>query len=413
MCTIVALVVMNSPWAQTYAHVWEIKIGFTAGTFTLYKSLLHWINDGLMTIFFFVIGLEIKHELVEGELRETRKAILPTAAALGGMIVPAATYLLLLGNQEGQSGWGIPMATDIAFVVGFVALLGRRVPSSLRVLLLALAIVDDIGAVLVIAIFYTDTIAWIPLSLAGGGIGLVFLLRRWNVRPVEIYVIVGSAIWLAMVRSGVHPTVAGVVLGLITPAKPLYDDNALSSRIDRLFEKFRQVTSQDSEERRKTLQTLGRTAEEGISPLDRLFARLNYWVAYAIIPLFALANAGVRLDAASGFHPVAWAVGLSLVVGKPVGIILFSWIAVQSGAAKLPQGVDWLKLVGGAFLAGIGFTMSLFICGLALEGDLLEAGKIGTLTGSLMSAILGVLCLVAFGGQGKEKDGNETNQQTT
>jgi NhaA family Na+:H+ antiporter len=350
-----------------------------------------------MTLFFFVVGLEIKRELVVGELRDPKQAALPILAALGGMVVPAAIYLLLLGGRPGQEGWGIPMATDIAFVVGFLALLGSRVPFGLKILLLSLAIADDIGAVLVIALVYSTNISFLALVLAALGFGLTYLFNRIGVRRVPVYVVIGAGIWLAFVKSGIHPTVAGVLLGLLTPASAWIGNRALAEALQDVLHCLR--GEQDEEKmdcRPEVLGQLVTTAREAVSPLERLQAGLHAWVAFVIMPVFALANAGVAIDRGAGADPVAWAVAAGLVVGKPLGIVLFSWVGVRAGLAQLPTGVDWKVLLGGGCLAGIGFTMSLFIAGLALPGELLDAGKVGILAGSAISAMLGSVLLLCF-----------------
>jgi NhaA family Na+:H+ antiporter len=401
VCTVVALALANSPWAKDVDHFWHtpVRVGF--GDFELNMSLLHWINDALMTIFFFVVGLEIKRELVAGELRDPRKAALPVAAAIGGMIVPAGIYMALMSSQAGQPpfrGWGIPMATDIAFVVGVMALLGPRVPFGLKIMLLSLAIVDDIGAVLVIAVFYSSGLNWVMLGLAALGFGLTYGLNRSGVRAVPVYVVVGAFIWLAVYKSGVHPTIAGVMLGLLTPASAWVGDKTLT-------EVLRDALSQNPEkgrDRHDTLREVGFAAREGVSPLERLEIGLHPWVAFLIMPLFALANAGVHVEANELENPVARAVAFGLLVGKPIGVLLFSYLAVRLGIAALPQGVNWWVLLGGGCLAGIGFTMSLFVANLAFEGydpHLLAAGKIGTLTGSIASALLGIAILLVVLGK--------------
>lgn len=396
-CTAVALILANSAWSARFAEVWQTRVGLTVGGFELYKPLLLWINDGLMTIFFFVVGLEIKREFVFGELRNPRKAALPAAAALGGMVVPAAIYLLLQGGKPGEKGWAIPMATDIAFVVGFIALLGSRVPFGLKILLLTLAIVDDIGAVLVIAIAYTADISLPSLAIAAIGFGVIALLRRLGVRPVAIYVALGAGIWLAFLKSGVHPTVAGVLLGLLTPANPWFGRRSLLKVTNGVAQRLRRDReAEEMDHHEEAVELLAATARETVSPLDRLETALHPWVAFLIMPLFALANAGVGIELSALGDPIALAVAAALVLGKPLGIVAFSWAAVQLGLARLPTGVNWKVLLGGGCLAGIGFTMSLFITGLALEGDLLTAGKIGTLTGSAVSAILGSILLLCF-----------------
>jgi Na+:H+ antiporter, NhaA family len=348
-----------------------------------------------MTIFFFVVGLEIKRELVAGELRDPRKAALPVAAALGGMLVPAGIYMALMANQFGAPpfrGWGVPMATDIAFVVGIMAVLGNRVPIGLKIMLLSLAIADDIGAVVVIAIFYSSGLSWAMLGLAALGFAAVYALNRLGVRAVPVYLFVGALIWLAVYKSGVHPTVAGVALGLLTPASAWIGDKTL---VDVLTEAAERAPGPGAE-RREVLETVVFTAREGIPPLERLEVALHPWVGFVIMPLFALANAGVSIDTSAVGNSVSVAVALGLLVGKPIGVLLFSALAIRLGIAALPQGVTWPVLLGGGCLAGIGFTMSLFVAGLAFaeHAQLLADAKIGILLGSLFSAVIGVVVLL-------------------
>ena len=396
-CTAVALLLANSPWSAWFAEIWRIRLHIGVGDFELNKSLLLFINDGLMTIFFFVVGLEIKRELVAGELRDPRKAALPIAAAMGGMIVPAGIYLLFQVGQPGQSGWGVPVATDIAFVAGFLALLGSRVPPSLKIMLMSLAIVDDIGAILLIAIFYSTDISWLALGLASMGLATTYFLNRVGVRQLSVYVLVGAGVWLAVLKSGVHPTVAGVVLGFMTPATAWVgiagSPNVLTKVLERLV---KGADDSSTKKRHRALSQLATTAREGTSPLERLEFSLNPWVAFLIMPLFALANAGVGIEVASLRSPVALAVVAGLALGKPIGIVLFAWFATKLGVASLPREVNWMIMLGGGCLAGIGFTMSIFIGSLALEGDLLDEGKIGTLAGSAISAIMGCALLLMF-----------------
>jgi NhaA family Na+:H+ antiporter len=391
--TVAALILANSPVAEGFLSVWKTPVGFSIGSFERSHSLRHWINDGLMAIFFFVVGLEVKRELVLGELRELRTASLPIAAAIGGMVAPAALYLALQRGQPGERGWGIPMATDIAFVVGCLAALGRRVPRGLRVLLLALAIADDIGSILVIAVGYTSSINL--LALAGGilGIGLVILLPRFGVRSILVYVLIGLGIWFGFHESGVHATIAGVILGLLTPARPLVSRGLLASFAHRLGAFLQGDSWEDAHERQAMLRTVEQSARETLSPLERLETRLHPWVSFAIMPLFALANAGVPIRAAAFTDSVAVAVLVGLVVGKPLGITLFSWLAVRAGFAKLPEGISWGVVTAGGILAGIGFTMSIFIAGLALSDTLLDAAKVGILTASVLCASVGVVLL--------------------
>jgi len=396
-CTVVALILANSPWSAMFAEFWQTRVGFTIGDFGLYKPLVLWINDGLMTVFFFVVGLEIKREIVFGELRDPRKAALPATAALGGMVVPATIYLLVQGGGPGGRGWGIPMATDIAFVVGFLALLGSRVPFGLKILLLTLAIVDDVGAILVIAVAYTPQTSLSFLVIGTASFGIIYLFRWIGVRLVPVYVLLGAGTWLAFLKSGVHPTVAGVVLGVLTPASPWFARCSLVNVAEGVALKLGQDRDADvMKQHEEAVQLLSVTARETVSPLDRLETALHPWVAFGIMPLFALANAGVRVELSAMTEPVALAVAAGLVLGKPLGIVAFSWVAVKLGLARLPSGVNWKILLGAGFLAGIGFTMSLFIAGLALEGELLTAGKIGTLLGSALSAIFGVGLLLYF-----------------
>jgi NhaA family Na+:H+ antiporter len=383
--TSAALLLANSALSASFHALWETPAGVTLGDFTLIEPLRLWINDGLMTLFFFVVGLEIKRELVSGELSDPRKALLPIVAAVGGMIVPAAVYALCLWGRPGWGGWGVPMATDIAFVVGFLTLLGPRAPNGLKVLLLTLAIADDIGAVLVIALVYSGKVILGPLVLAAFGLGLILLLRWLGVRSVLVYAILGAGLWLAFLKSGVHPTVAGVLLGLLTPARPLVGRGILLDVVGDLYARLRGIQ-----------RGAPQATPEAASPAERLEHALHPWVAFAIMPVFALANAGVEVEAHALETSVALAVTAGLVLGKPLGIVLFSYASVRMGLTRLPEGLDWKILLGAGCLGGIGFTMSLFIAGLALKGALLEQAKIGILAGSTLSATLGCLLLTAF-----------------
>lgn len=395
--TAIALLLANSPWSAWFAEIWQIRIRLAVGHFELNKPLLLCINDSLMTIFFFVVGLEIKRELVAGELRDPRKAALPIVAALGGMLVPTGIYLLFEGGRPGQSGWGIPVATDIAFVAGFLALLGSRVPASLKIMLMSLAIADDIGAILLIAVFYSTGVSLVALGYAAAGFGVIYFFNRIGVRQVSIYVVIGAGIWLACLKSGVHPTVAGLLLGFLTPSRAWVGTpgfpNVLTNVLQHLVKSSDESTQKH---RQKALSKVVTVAREGTSPLERLEFALHPWVAFVIMPLFALANAGVGIEVAGLGSPVAIAVASGLVLGKPIGIVSFSWIATRLGLASLPSEVNWKVMLGSGCLAGIGFTMSIFIAGLALEGNLLDEGKIGTLAGSGISAVLGCILLLAF-----------------
>jgi NhaA family Na+:H+ antiporter len=394
LATVAALALANSGRANEFLTFWQLPIGFKVGAFDLTYSLRHWINDGLMTIFFFVIGLEVKRELVLGELRDLRTASLPIAAAIGGMLVPACVYLALQWGKPGEGGWAIPMATDIAFVVGCLAILGSRVPPALRILLLSLAIADDIGAILVIALVFTDHLNGVALLLGVMGIGGVVGLARVGVRSVPVYFIVGTLVWLAWHASGIHPTIAGVILGLLTPAQSWVSERRFQAITQKMAGYFEGAGRSGATEERSPWRSVELAARETASPLERLETRLHPWVSFGIMPLFACANAGVALSPAEARHPVALAVMVGLVVGKPVGIVCFSWIAVRSGIARLPEGVSWGVLAAGGMLAGIGFTMALFIASLALKAPALDAAKVGILSASATCAVTGSLILL-------------------
>ncbi len=393
LATVAALVLANSPASEIFALFWQTPVGFSFGTFELHHPLKHWINDGLMVIFFFVVGLEVKRELVLGELQDFRVAALPLAAAVGGMVAPAALYLGAQWGEPGLSGWGIPMATDIAFVVGCLALLGPRVPSSLRIVLLSLAIADDVGAILVIAIGYSSDLHWSALGWGVFGLGLVILLQRLGVRSVPIYVLLGVESWFGFHESGIHSTIAGVLLGLLTPAKPLVSPKRFTQFSSQFGGFLHGEGWRDAHQRQAALQSVRRVAREATSPVERLEATLHPWVSFVIMPLFAFANAGVPLEPGAFTDSVATAVLIALCIGKPLGVLLLSWLAVRSGTARLPDGISWSILAAGGVLAGIGFTMSLFIAELALSDRLLVAAKVGILTGSALCAVLGLTLL--------------------
>jgi NhaA family Na+:H+ antiporter len=391
--TVVALALANSPWSSSFLAFWDSEFAITFGAVELSYSIKHWINDGLMGIFFFVIGLEVKRELVIGELRDPRSAALPIFAAIGGMLVPAAIFLSLQAGEPGMRGWGIPMATDIAFVVGCMAILGPRVPAGLRVMVLSLAIADDIGAILVIAIGYSGALNWTALLLGFLGIGAVYALARLGVRSILVYVGAGGLVWFAFHESGIHATIAGVVLGLMTPANEFVGAHAFRKVLERVDE----ITQGDEwprhTERASQVARFRTLARETVSPVEYLITALHPWVGFLIMPIFALANAGVPIGVSGLTSPVAHAAAAGLFIGKPVGVVLLSFFAVRIGLAKLPQGVSWAALAAGGVLAGIGFTMALFIAGLALEGELLEAAKVGILGASAAAAVVGTALL--------------------
>jgi len=395
--TVVALIWANSPFSALYFNLWNKYIIIDFAGFKLKNSIHHWINDGLMVIFFFVVGLEIKRELIAGELSSIKKASLPIAGALGGMILPALIYLLFNYGKEGMSGWGIPMATDIAFVVGLMALLGPKFPLPLKIFVLALAIVDDIGAVLVIAIFYTKEISLQALQIASLILVLLFIVNRLDVRNLIVYIILGVALWLAFLMSGVHATVAGVLLAFFIPARPKIEKNKFYDKTKNLLDKFLSSKNDEDilkdEERLEIVFEIEKNCEKVLTPLQRFEHSLHPWVTYLIIPVFALANAGVALSEISTdnlFNPISIGIFLGLFIGKQLGIFLFSYFAIKLKLASMLENVNYTKLYGAGILCGIGFTMSLFIANLAFEtNELLDIAKIGILSASLISGIVG------------------------
>lgn len=402
VCTAFALVWANSPWSQAYTSFWKTPFTIGAGDAAISKPLLLWVNDGLMAIFFFVVGLEIKREVLVGELASPRQAALPIAAAAGGIVVPALLYTALNYGGPGASGWGIPMATDIAFALGILALLGRRVPIALAVFLTALAIVDDIAAVLVIALFYTADISWFALSLGGVCLAILALLNSLGVRWPLIYGAVGLALWVAVLKSGVHATVAGVTLAFFIPARTRIDPDLYVKRSRELLDHFERSGQPDAqvltnEEQQAAVHAIEQASEDVQSPLHRLEHSLHHWVGFVVMPVFALANAGVVLggDASPDVRsPVTLGVVLGLLLGKPLGIFAFSWLAVRMRIADLPQSVTWRGIHGAGWLGGIGFTMSLFIGGLAFsEASLLANAKVGILIASTLAGVTGYLLL--------------------
>jgi NhaA family Na+:H+ antiporter len=401
-CTALALALANSPWAGGYRHLWELPLTLGVPGFGLTKSLHHWINDGLMAVFFFLVGLEIKRELLVGELASLRQAALPITAAVGGMVVPASLYALLNAGGPGAAGWGIPMATDIAFALGIVALLGSRVPLGAKVFLAALAIVDDIGAVLVIALFYTARISWPALALAAVVLAILVVLNRGGVRHPLVYAAMGVVLWLAFLGSGVHATVAGVLLAMTIPARTRIDEREFLARVQSAVVEFRHASAADkslltNRAQIEAIRALEGACERAQAPLTRIEDMLHAPVALLVMPLFALANAGVDLreGGLDGItSPVAVGVVLGLAIGKPVGITLFAWLAVRLGIAVRTADASWRTLHGVSWLAGIGFTMSLFVANLAFgAGPLLGSAKLGILAASVVAGAVGWLLL--------------------
>ncbi|MCU1356470.1 MAG: Na+/H+ antiporter NhaA [Acidimicrobiales bacterium] len=387
---LVAVAWASSPWRAGYHDLFQTAVSLRFGSRELSGSLTHWINDGLMTLFFFVVGLEIKREWVAGELRDRRAAALPAIAAVGGMALPAAIYAIANLGGVGGRGWGIPMATDIAFALGVVALLGRRVPAPLKVFLLTLAIVDDIGAIVVIAVFYAGDVSWAWLLGGLGAVVVVVGCRRARVRAQPVYVVLGLVLWFCTYESGVHATIAGVVMALLTPAVPLLDHLAAEDAVDTLEERPG-LTVDD-------VRRVGFLVRESVPLTDRLATWLHPWTSFVIVPLFALANAGIDVGGPGFSGPSAISVGIvaGLIVGKTAGISLGAWLAVRLGIARMPVGVRPAQILGAAVLGGIGFTVSIFVAGLAFGGGrLFDEAKAGILVASVLAAVVGSALLAA------------------
>ncbi len=421
VAAVIALVWANAPFGETYEEFWEIHIDLQIGGFHFEESLRHFVNDGLMAIFFFVVGLEIKRELVIGDLRDPKAAALPVIAALGGMIVPAVLYLVIVGDGDATRGWGIPMATDIAFSVGILSLMGRRAPVGAKLFLLAVAIADDIGAIAVIAIFYTEDLLMGWLGAAIAGLVVIAFASRIGIRSMVFYGIAGFATWFFLLESGVHATLAGVALGFLTPALAMYSDSEYHDRTQRIVDRqeFDSAAPRSEERVNQDALEVSAIARESVPPLRRLEVALHPWSSFLVVPIFALANAGVSfagvdiLEAAT--HPVSLGVAVGLVVGKTFGISLFAFAAVRLGLGKLPRLTTWGHIVGVAAVAGIGFTVSLFVTGLAFtEGLLADRAKIGIFIGSTLAGVLGWLILRAMqptpSGQPQARDDAEQSE---
>ena len=384
---VIALAWANSPWAESYAALWQTKAGVRLGNFVFERTLEWVVNDGLMVIFFFVVGLEIRRETECGELSEWRRAALPAAAAAGGMLAPALIYLALAGSPLTRSGWGVPMATDIAFAVGVLTLLGSRVPAALRVLLLALAVIDDLGAIAVIALFYSSGVTLSGVLVALAGFASVFVLQRFGVRAKLAYIPSALLAWAGTYAAGLHPTIAGVVIGLMTPVRAWLGAGGFVAGVRREIRHLESATSElSAHELAGSLRHVDAARREALSPAESLIQALHPWVAFGIMPVFALANAGVSLggDApGAAATSVLFAVMVGLVAGKPVGVLLACWLTLRVGLSQLPAGVTWRHLLVLGTVAGIGFTMALFIAQLAFaDPQLLSAAKLGILLAS-------------------------------
>lgn len=396
--TAIALVWANlSP--ATYHFIWTLPFDFTIGPWSVGKALGHaptlewFVNDALMTLFFFSVGLEVKGEMVHGELHDFRKALLPILAAVGGMIFPALIYLGIC-PASAHHGWGIPMATDIAFTVGCMALLGSRIPRGLRVMILTLAIADDIGSIIVVAVGYSSGVQWAALGVAAIFLCLTWLSFRLGIRNFFVHGILALISWFCFVQSGVHPTICGVIIGLLAPVNPIVSPKYMNRLIVTVGDAVKENHPMTNEQRKDVLDALRNASRESGSLQERLMKQLQPWVNFVIMPLFALANAGVIIEP-SAISFVTLSVALGLLIGKPLGIFLVSFLTIKTGICKMPTGVNWRILLGGGMLAGIGFTMSLFVAGLAFSdaahATYLAGAKVGILSGSFASAILGIL----------------------
>ncbi|MEX2597069.1 MAG: Na+/H+ antiporter NhaA [Salibacteraceae bacterium] len=400
----VAMIVSNSPWAEAYHHLWEHEFYFGFDDFGVRKSLHHWINDGLMAVFFFVVGLELKREIVAGELSDPKNAILPLAAGIGGMLAPALVYYFFNPDQPLQDGWGIPMATDIAFALGILYMLGNKVPVALKVFLTALAITDDVGAVLVIAFFYTSDISMVSLATGAGFMAVLITANLIGVRNTLFYGVVGIAgLWLAFLMSGVHATIAAVLAAFTIPVSVKMKEKGFIDRAYKLLDDFKHARPNNqptvTEEQLHILEKFRRASKRAITPLQRLEHGLHPFVAFIVMPVFALANAGITISADLSdlvTNTVVLGVALGLLLGKFVGVVGTVYLLNKFNLADLPAGLNMRHIIGAGLLAGVGFTMSLFISELAFnDKELILQAKVGILAASLIAGFAGYLVLAA------------------
>lgn len=403
-CAVLALVLANSPWAEGYAHLLHAELAIGSGAYTLSMSLHHWINDGLMALFFLVVGLELKRELLVGELSDPKQALLPIMAAAGGMLLPALFYFSLNPGGPEANGWGIPMATDIAFALGALSLLGKRVPGALLTFLVALAIVDDLGAVVVIALFYTEQLDFTALAATAGILALLAALNLGGIRRPLPYMLLGLLLWLALLKSGVHATIAGVLLAFTIPMKPKLDVDRFLAHARGLLDEIRETHAREpniilNDRMRSRITALEDGVHLAQAPAQVMEHRLHIPTAYLVIPIFALANAGIPIDSSTlstvFSSSVALGVVVGLALGKMLGIAGFAWLTVMLGWSRLPEGLDFRHILGAALMGGIGFTMSIFIAELAFANnpqDLLLA-KTGILLASLIAGLAGFFSL--------------------
>ena len=392
---LLALILANAPTAEGFSRFWKLAWVVELGPYQLEGDLRELINDGLMSLFFFVAGLEIKREVMAGQLSSVKRAAFPVVAALGGMVVPALLYSAFNVPGAGSRGWGVPMATDIAFSVGILGLLGRRVPGSARTFLLALAIADDIGAIVVIAVFYSSAIHWGAIGLAVGIWGVILLMNRVGVRSVPVQLVTALGFWACVRESGVHATIAGVILGVSTPIRPWFHLPTTATSVHWLASRLQRAVAANSTSRAETM--LGQIevlARESESPLDRKLRRYHSWSSWVILPLFALANSGVTLAGPALVRAsqsrITWGILAGLLLGKPLGIVSFAWLASRLGWATSPRGLDFRRLIGVGIVAGIGFTVSIFVAALAFaDPDQVAQAKVGVLIASVLAGATG------------------------
>ena len=394
-----ALGLANSPWSSQYADFWHTKLSIDVHIFALTEDLEHLVNDGLMALFFFVVGLEIKRELVHGELSTFRKASLPVVAAMGGMAIPALIYLLFNPTGDGAAGWGIPMATDIAFALGVLALLGSRVPPELRVFLLGLAVFDDLGAIAVIAIFYVDTISWLDLWLAIATFAAMAVCVRLGRRSPVLYTVLFFVMWQFFLKSGVHATLAGVLAATLVPAGPGVERRQYADSVESLIREFRKATAEGRDDEAQAIaEEIERLSRGTEGPMERLESTIHPWVSFLVLPVFALANAGIIFTSetvsAAASSSVTLGIAAGLLAGKVVGIVGFTWLAIRLRLASLPSAVNWRHVLGVAALCGMGFTVSLFVSAIAFDdAGLVDQAKIGVFGASLLAGAAGYLIL--------------------
>ncbi|KIO76733.1 Na(+)/H(+) antiporter NhaA [Pedobacter lusitanus] len=404
LSVLVAIIWANSPFHESYHHLWDIKFSIGFDGYMLNKPLHIWINDGLMALFFFVIGLELKREFMEGELSTLKKASLPMMAALGGMLVPAIIFFCINKGLDSEHGWGIPMATDIAFALALLSMAGKHIPASVKVFLSALAVADDLGAVLVIAFFYTSNLNFVPLGIAAIFLLILIAGNKLGIRSSAFYLLIGIAVWIGFLLSGVHATIAGVLVAFTIPAVTKINENNFSENLRKLSFDFEQEIPNGglltTSEQHRTIEQVKQLTLAAETPLQKIEYALHPWVAFVIMPLFALANAGIVIGAdffTALVNPVSIGVISGLIIGKFAGVLLFTWLMVKTKLAQLPDQANWKHITGVALLAGVGFTMSLFISNLAFENpEFIEQAKYGILIASLIAGVLGITMLKCF-----------------